>query len=163
MRTRWRFEACGYPSAPDISPKNIGVFIPGDLDGLVEGLTEIGEGGSDFGLYVPLRDSRENPAEGGAKIACGKIIAKEERRYSLPSLLSGLRFRFLLGMEGAQMQVAGAARGAALASIGKVKAHKLERSLECLDMEVSSELKDLSCKGSLAKGEALLYGSNVPA
>lgn len=32
------FEACGNPSAPDISPKNIGVFVPSEPDGLIQGL-----------------------------------------------------------------------------------------------------------------------------
>jgi len=67
---RW-FEARGYPSAPDITPKNAGVFVPGEFDGLVESLAEIGEGGGGFGFEVTLRDSRENPAEGGTEIACG--------------------------------------------------------------------------------------------
>jgi hypothetical protein len=41
---KWRrFEARGDLSAPDISSKNVGVFVPGEFDGLVEGLTEIGE------------------------------------------------------------------------------------------------------------------------
>ena len=56
IRWRW-FEACRYPSAPDISSKNVGVFVPGEFDGLVEGLTEIGEGRGGLGLEVTLRDS----------------------------------------------------------------------------------------------------------
>jgi len=99
-RTWRRFEARGHPSAPDISSKDVGVFVRGDLDGLVQGLTEIGEGGGGFGLDVTLRDSGENPAEGGAEIACGEVIAKEEGRYSLTRLLGGFGLRFLLGMEG---------------------------------------------------------------
>jgi hypothetical protein len=60
---RWRrFEARGDLSAPDISSINVGVFVLGELDGLVHGLTEIGEGGGGFGLEVPLCDGRENAA-----------------------------------------------------------------------------------------------------
>jgi hypothetical protein len=73
--------------------------VLGKLDGLVQGLAEIGEG--------------------GAEIACGEVIAKEERRYSLASLFSGFGLRFLLGVEAAEMRVTGAARSAALAAIGK--------------------------------------------
>jgi hypothetical protein len=101
LRSTWRrwFETRGHFSAPDISAKNVGVFVLGEPDGLVEGLAEIGEGGGDFGLEVTLRDSGENPAEGGVEIACGEEIAEKERRYSLASLFSGLGLRFLLGVE----------------------------------------------------------------
>jgi hypothetical protein len=119
-RSRWRrFEAGGDLSAPDSAPEDVGVFVLGDLDGLVQGLSQIGEGGGGFGLEVTLRDSGEDTAQGGAEIAGGKVISEKERRYILTSLFRGLRLRFLLGVERAEMQVAGAARSAALAAIGK--------------------------------------------
>jgi hypothetical protein len=93
--------------------------VLGELDGLVHGLTEIGEGGGGFGLEVPLRDGGENAAQGDVEIAGGEVIAQKERRYGFPGLFGGLGLRFLLGMEVAVMRVAGAARSAALAAIGK--------------------------------------------
>ena len=117
---RWRwFEARGDFSAPDLSSINVGVFVLGELDGLVHGLTEIGEGGGGFGLEVPLRDRGENAAQGDVEIAGGEVIAQKERRYGFAGLLSGLGLRFLLGVEVAVMRVAGAARSAAVAAIGK--------------------------------------------
>jgi hypothetical protein len=95
--------------------------VLGELDGLVHGLAEIGEGGGGFGLEVTLCDGRENAAHGGAEIAGGEVIAEKERRYGFPGLFGGLGLRFLLGVEVAEVQVAGAARGAALAAIGKGK------------------------------------------
>jgi len=173
------------------APEDVGVFVLGDLDGLVQGLSQIGEGGGGFGLELTLRDSGEDTAQGGAKIAGGKVISEKEGRYILSSLFRGLRLRFLLGVERAEMRVAGAARSAAVAAIGKVKAQRPERSFlglcvtaersfsrlavkrtfSCVavrrpterfvDMEVSSELKDLSCKGSLAEGEAHYFTGGV--
>jgi len=93
--------------------------VLGELDGLVHGLTEIGEGGGGFGLEVPLRDGGENAAQGDVEIAGGEVIAQKERRYGFAGLLGGLGLRFLLGMEVAVMRVAGAARSAAVAAIGK--------------------------------------------
>src|SRR5712692_7377574 len=66
-----------------------------------------------------MGDSGEDPAEGGAEVARGEVIAEEERRYVFTGLFCGLGLRFLLGVEVAEMQVAGAARSAALAAIGK--------------------------------------------
>ena len=55
---KWRrFEARGDLSAPVSSTEDVGVFVPGEFDGLVEGLTEIGEGRGGLGLEVTLRDS----------------------------------------------------------------------------------------------------------
>jgi len=68
---------------------------------------------------VTLRDSGENTAQGGAEIACGEVIAEEEGRYILAGLFSGLGLRLLLRVERAEMRVAGAARSAAVAAIGK--------------------------------------------
>ena len=120
LGSRWRwFEASGYPSASDISPKNVGVFVLGELDGLVQGLAEISESGGGFGFEVPLGESGENPAEGGAEVARGEVIAKEERRHSFSSLRGSAGLRFLLGVVVAEIRVAGAARSAAPAAIGK--------------------------------------------
>ena len=118
-RRRRRFEARGDLSAPDISSINVGVFVLGELDGLVHGLTEIGEGGGGFGLEVPLGDGGENAAQGDVEIAGGEVIAQKERRYGFAGLFGGLGLRFFLGVEVAVMRVAGASRSAAVAAIGK--------------------------------------------
>jgi hypothetical protein len=94
-----RFEVGGDLSTPDSAPEDVGVFVLGDLDGLVQCLSQIGEGGGGFGLEVTLRDSGEDTAQGGAKVAGGKVISEKERRYILTSLFRGLRLRFLLGVE----------------------------------------------------------------
>jgi hypothetical protein len=80
---RRRFETGGHPSAPDISAKHAGVLVPGEHHGLVQGLAEISESRGDFGLEVTLGDGGENAAEGGVEIACGEVIAKEERRKKI--------------------------------------------------------------------------------
>ena len=91
----------------------------------------------------------------GAEIACGEIIAKEERRYSLASLFGGLGFGFLFGVEVTEMRMAGAARSAALAAIGKGESTQAGTVFGVNFGHGSSPEKlDLKCRGSLAEGAA---------
>ncbi len=106
-------------SAPSVGVKGVDVFILGDGDGLKHGLGEIGECTGDFGLDLTLGDSAKEPRHGNAEIASGKQFCWKEARNVLTDLLGGEGFGFFLGMEVTKMQVAGAARSAALAAIGK--------------------------------------------
>jgi len=90
-----------------------------DGDGLEHGLGEIGERGSDFGLDLALGDGAKEPRHGGSEIASGQQFCGKEARNVLTDLLGGEGLGFLLGVEVTEMQVAGAARSAALAAVGK--------------------------------------------
>ena len=200
-------------SAPNVGVKGVDVFILGDGDGLEHGLGEIGECTGDFGLNLALSDSAKEPRHGNAEIASGQQFYRKETRNVLTDLLGGEGFGFLLGMEVTEMQVAGAARSAALAAIGKGEGAQTgtvlfaggrkmanligiggrradfflrgRRAAFCLggrktDFFIcgrktangavsghgkSPERLDLSCKGSLAEGEAhyftgLMYQSS---
>jgi len=92
-----------------------------DGDGLDHGLAKIGEGGGGFGLDVTLSNSGENAAKSGAEIACGEKIPEKERRNSLTGFPGGARLHFFFGVEITEMRMAGAARSAALAAVGKAK------------------------------------------
>ena len=106
-------------SAPSVGVKGVDVFILGDGDGLEHGLGEIGEGGGDFGLDLTLGDGAKESRHGNAEIASGQQFCWKEARNVLTDLLGGEGFGFLLGMEVTEIQMAGAARSAALAAIGK--------------------------------------------
>jgi hypothetical protein len=86
---------------------------------LEHGLGEIAESGGDFGLDLTLSDRAKEPSHGSAEITSGKQFCRKEASYVLTDLLGGEGFSFLLGVEVTEMQVAGAARSAALAAIGK--------------------------------------------
>ena len=90
-----------------------------DGDGLEHGLGEIGERGSDFGFDLALGDGAKEPRHGGSEIASGQQFCGKEARNVLTDLLGGEGFGFFLGVEVTEMQVAGAARSAALAAVGK--------------------------------------------
>ena len=47
------------------------------MDGLEEGLGEIGEGAGGAGFYIAMEDGGEDAAEGGAKIVGGNVFAGE--------------------------------------------------------------------------------------
>jgi hypothetical protein len=105
--------------APSIGIKGFDVFVLCDGDGLEHGLGEIGESGGDFWLDMSLSDSTKEPRHGDAEIASGQQFCGKEAGDVLTELLGGEGFGFFLGMEVTVMQMAGAARSAALAAIGK--------------------------------------------
>ena len=53
---------------PGISARGIGVFVLGDLDGLVQGVTEKGKGDCGFGFDVAAGNGGKHAAEGGGEI-----------------------------------------------------------------------------------------------
>jgi hypothetical protein len=106
-------------AAPSIGVEGVDVFVLGDGDGLEHGLSEVGECGGDFGFDLALSDSTKEARHGNAKIASGQEFCGKEARDVLTDFLGGEGFGFFLGVEVTEMQVAGAARSAALAAIGK--------------------------------------------
>ncbi len=48
--------------APGIRAEGVDVFVLGELDRLIEGLAEVGEGGGGFGLDFPIYGGGENAA-----------------------------------------------------------------------------------------------------
>jgi hypothetical protein len=93
--------------------------VLGDGDGLEHGLGEVGESGGDFGFDLALSDGAEEPRHSDAEIASGQQFCGKEAGDVLTDLLGGEGLGFLLSMKVAEMQVAGAARSATLAAIGK--------------------------------------------
>ncbi len=106
-------------SAPSVGVKGGDVFILGGGDGLEHGLGEIGQCTGDFGLNLALSDSTKEPRHGNAEIASSQQLYRKETRNVLTDLLGGEGCGFLLGMEVTEILMAGAARSAALAAIGK--------------------------------------------
>jgi hypothetical protein len=116
---RGDFERGANRAVPVAGPKRFTVFVLGDGDGLEHGLGEIGEGGGDFRLDLALGDGAEEAGHGDAEIASGQQLCRKKARDVFSDLLRGEGFGFFLGMEVTEVQVAGAAGGAALAAIGR--------------------------------------------
>jgi len=93
--------------------------VLGDGDGLEHGLGEVGECAGDFGFYFAAGNGTKEPRHGDAEIASGQQFCGKEAGDVLAGLFCGEGFGFLLGVEVAEVRMAGAARSAALAAIGK--------------------------------------------
>ena len=114
-----RGEGGGHHVAPGIGAEGVDVFVLGELDGLIQGLAEIGEGGSGSGFDMAFGDGGEDAGQGGAEIAGGEITAGEERGYVAADPLGGEGLRFPLGVEAAKVRVASEPRSAAATAIGE--------------------------------------------
>src|SRR6266446_6946003 len=65
---RRKHETGGHPLGPGISARGSGVFVLGDLDGLVQGVTEKCKGDCGFGFDVAAGNGGKHAAEGGGEI-----------------------------------------------------------------------------------------------
>ena len=63
-----KHETGDHPLGPGISARSIDVFVLGDLDGLVQGVTEKGKGDCGFGFDVAAGDGGKDTAKGGGEI-----------------------------------------------------------------------------------------------
>src|SRR6266403_5100643 len=114
-----RGEGGGHHVTPGIGAEGVDVCVLGEMDGLIQSLAEIGEGGGGFGFDLTLGDGGEDAGQGGAEIAGGEITAGEERGYVAADVLGGEGLRFPLGMEAAEARVASEPRSAAATAIGE--------------------------------------------
>src|SRR5260370_22750686 len=60
--------------APRVVAEGAGVFVLGKMDGLGEGLREIGEGAGRARLDVPAGYAGDEAGDGGAEIAGGEVL-----------------------------------------------------------------------------------------
>ena len=63
-----KHETGDLPLVRGISARSIGVFVLGDLDGLVQGEAEKGKGDCGFGFDVAAGNGGKHAAEGGGEI-----------------------------------------------------------------------------------------------
>jgi len=79
--------------------------VLGDVDGLQDGLAEIGEGGGGFGLDLALGYGGEETAQGGTEIARGEIASGKIGGNIAADFVGGESLRFLACMEVAEMRM----------------------------------------------------------
>jgi hypothetical protein len=107
--------------APTVGAEGVDVFELRGVDGLHEGLGQVSDGTSEFGLYIAADDGGNEAREGSAEIAGGEIVAGEEAGEVFAELFRGLGAGLLLGMEEAEMGMVAGAWSAATAAIGERK------------------------------------------
>jgi len=87
------------------------------MDGLQEGLGQVGDGAGGSGFYVAADDGGEEASQGGAEIAGGEVLAGEEVGQVFAERFCGVGAGFFLGVVGTEMGMVVGARSAATAAI----------------------------------------------
>jgi hypothetical protein len=64
--------------APAVGAEGVDVFVLGEVDGLQEGLGQVGDGAGGSGLYIAADDGGDEASQGGAEIAGREVVAGEE-------------------------------------------------------------------------------------
>jgi len=95
--------------APRVVAEGVGVFMLGKMDGLNEGLGEIGEGAGGARLDVTAGYAGDEAAEGGAEIAGGEVFTGEEIGEVAGEFIGGAGLGVLAGVVGAEVRMAGGA------------------------------------------------------
>ena len=105
--------------APVVGVEGVDVFLLGDVDGLQEGLGQVGDGAGGSGFYLAAEDGGDEACQGGTEIAGGEVIAGEEVGQVFAEGLRGTGASFFLGVVEAEMGIVAGARSAATAAIRK--------------------------------------------
>lgn len=107
--------------APIGGAKGVDVFVLGEMDGLDEGLGEIGEGAGSARFYIALEDGGNEEAEGGAEIVGGEVLSREEIGQFASEFIGGAGLGFFAGVVEAEVGMIAGAGSAAPAAVGKGK------------------------------------------
>jgi len=115
------FDGVAYGSAPTVGAEGVDVFVLGEMDGLQEGLGQVGDGAGGSGLYVAAEDGGDEASQGGAEIAGGEVVAGEEVVEVFAEGIGGAGSSFFLSVVEAEMAILGGARSTATTTIGERK------------------------------------------
>jgi hypothetical protein len=107
--------------APGVVTEGLRVFVPCGLDGLEEGLGEVSQGRRGPRFDVAAGDASKKAAESSSQIAGGKEVPGEEVSEVAAELVCGIELRLFASVEATELQVAGLARSATAAAVGKGK------------------------------------------
>jgi len=105
--------------APAVSAKGVDVFVLGEADGLQLSLEHVGNGAGESGFYVAADHGGDDAREGGAEIAGGEVVAREEAGEVLGEFFRGLGAGLFLGVVEAEVGMMAGAGSAATAAIGE--------------------------------------------
>jgi hypothetical protein len=115
------FDGVANGCAPVVGVKGLAVFVLGDVDGLQESLGQVGDGAGGPGFYIAAEDGGDEAPQGGAEIAGGEVVAREEVGEVFAEGLCGGGAGFFLGVVEAEMGMVAVARSAATAAIRERK------------------------------------------
>ena len=107
--------------APVVGIEGVDVFVLGDVDGLQESLSQVGDGAGGSGFYIAADNGGDEACQGGAEIAGGEVVAGEEVGQVFAEFFRGAGAGFFLGVVKAEVGMFGDARSAATAAIRESK------------------------------------------
>jgi hypothetical protein len=105
--------------APGAGAEGVDVFVLGEVDGLEEGLCEVGQGGGGFGLELASGHGGHEACENGREIARGEVVAGEAVGDVAAEGLGGTGLGFPAGVVEADVRMGRGARGAATVAVGE--------------------------------------------
>src|SRR6266567_4177322 len=107
--------------APAVRAESVDVFVLGEVDGLQEGLGQVGDGAGGSGFYIAADHGGDEASQGGAEIAGGKVLAGEEVGQVFAERFRGEGAGFFLGVVEAEVGMFRNERSAATAAIRESK------------------------------------------
>jgi len=107
--------------APGVGAEGVDVFMLGEMNGLQEGLGQVGDGAGSSGFYIAADNGRDEASQGGAEIAGREVVAGEEVVEVCAEFLRGAGAGFFLGVVEAEAGTLVDARGAATAAVRERK------------------------------------------
>ncbi len=107
--------------APAVGVEGVDVFLLGDVDGLQEGLDQVGDGAGGSGFYIAANDGGDEACQGGAEIAGGEVVTGKEVGQVFAEFFCGAGPGFFLGVVEAEMRVTADAGSAATAAVRESK------------------------------------------
>jgi len=124
--------------APVVGVEGLTIFVLGDVDGLQEGLGQVGDGAGGFGFYIAADNGGDEAGQGGAEIAGGEVVAGEEIGQIFAKFFRSTGAGFFFGVIEAEAGMFAYARSAATAAIRereRTQGHAVlwtERGHKCL-------------------------------
>lgn len=108
----------------------VDVFVFGQVDGLKEGLAQVGQGGGGPGFEVALGYGGHQMSQSEAEVGAGEIVAGEAVGEVAADLVGGAGLGFFASVIGAEERMRSVARHAAVVAVGVGEGTKQGAALE---------------------------------
>jgi hypothetical protein len=112
-------DGIGDAVAPGVGAEGVDVLVLGEMDGLGEGLGQVGYGAGGTRFDVAACYAGDDAAEGGAEIAGGEVLAGKEIGEVVGEFIGGAGLGVFAGVVGAEVGMMGGAGSTATAAVGE--------------------------------------------
>jgi hypothetical protein len=142
---------------------SVNVLLFGQVDGLKEGLTEVGQSGGGPGFEMAQSYGGHEMAESSAEVRAGEIVAGETVGEVASDLLSGLGLGFLASVIGAKERMRSLPRHAAVVAVAVSEGTEQGAALERSRGHGVSSYSVFELSGiSRWERDVVFYGKSIP-